>query len=1110
MGVIPLNGTVLRHCYCPGMRRGILLLTTATLALTDLAVVQPTTVSAASPRVVLNELHYHPADDNPAGDFVELYNTTGSQVDLSNWCISGTGFCFAPGASIAANGFVVVSGTQYDGALSNSGERIRLRDAANVTVDEVTYDDEGEWPAWADGEGDSLQRRDPLLVGTSPGNWVSAPPSPGAPNSVAGTGLLPAFKSVVHTVLPAPGQVLNVTATLNNATSATLIYRIGYGDEVLVPMTVAGTSASASIPGQAAGTLVRYRLSGLSGTNGTTGTWPRQGDGANYTGTTVATGTTSKLPRFEWFMDDYTYYFAVRDLTLTGDAGYPCVFAYNGQIFDNTKARVKGQVSRNFPKKKWKIVLPAGHTLSIPGMLPEPVDEFALHASYTDKSFIRETLASEMMTSAGMPASQAFPVRLERNGAFYGLYSYVEQQDGTWRDRFGLDDSVVYEAGAGNVFGQLAATDANISQAALRTKYDKETFEYNNDDDLRWLIRSANSFSGEAFRNWAYSALDVPSIVNAMAASVVIQHQDWGFKNFRLVFDEHGRWGAIPSDFDLVLGRRWHSSLGALDSNVYIGGSFEHPGGPLFGKFWFDPELSQMIRRRMRELTEQLLDPTSVAARVAQLNDVVREEAALDRQAWGTYGSNTVAESEGNRIINSYVTPQFNRILGPLANAGRVANTVQPAVPNVSISAVQHQPEGGTPEHIKIINNSLDTVDISGFTLEGLDYVVPGGTVLLPWRTVVFASQESGSLAGAFGCCLFGGTYPGDIADGGERITLKTREGAVVSMDNITPDNTQTEITGLPNRSALVSLVTTDSSGAGWLQVLACGSTPGGSSNLNTDAAQQTRAALAVVQFDANGKACIYNQTATHVIADVQGYFAPGAFNDVADARLLDTRNTSMPPAGSQTVIHGVPNSSAVVSITVTQTTGWGYIQVMACGSAPGGSSNLNADSAGQNRAALAVVQFGADGTACIYNESATHIIADLQGYFAPGAFDDITDVRLIDTRSGPRPAKDAQVTIAATAGRSALVSVVATDAAGGGFLQVLPCSSGPGATSNVNTDRPTQTISNLAAVPFAGDGTACIYMSVSTHVVADLQGYFAPGTFDDIPDTRLVDTRAR
>ena len=1097
------------------MQRALVALVAASSCLTSVPLLPIASVDAAAPAVVvLNELHYHPGDDNPAAEFVELHNTTGGQVDVGGWCISGTGFCFGPGAAIAANGFAVVTGSMYSGALSNGGERIRLRDASGTTVDELTYADAGEWPALADGDGHSLQRRDPLLAGTDPANWLSAPPTIGVKNGVAGTGLIPAWKAVTHTVLPAPGQPLEVTATLLNATTATLIYRVGFGVEVLVPMNVSGTTATASIPGQAAGALVRYRLASLSPTNGTTGTWPRQGDGATYTGTTVATSVTSRLPRFEWFISDATYAQAANDLTLTGDDGYPCVFAYNGTIFDGSKARVKGQVSRLFPKKKWKMVLPAGHTLMIPDVLPEPVDEFALHSSYADKSFLRETLAAEMMIDAGMPASQAFPVRLERNGAFYGLYTSLEQQDGTWRDRYGLDDSVIYEVGGGRVFGLLAAGDANLSQTSLRTKYEKETFEYQNDDALRALIRTTNSLSGTSLRNWISANVNVPSVVNALAASVVIQHQDWGHKNYRLYLDEHGRWGTIPSDYDLVLGRRWSNTLGALDSTVYVGGSFEQPGGPLFAPFWFDPLLSQLVRRRIRELTEQLLDPTTVAARVAQLNEQVRAEAALDRQIWGTYGNDESPDSAGNRIMSSYVTPQFNRILGTFAGTGRVAGTPQPAVPAVRISSVQRQPVFSVPEHVVIANDSNDTVDISGFSIDGIDLVVPGGTVLLAGQSVVFASAEAGSLVGAFSCCLMGGTYSGDIDDKGEVLTLRTPDGAAigatVDTGNLTPANTQTEIAGLPNRSALVSIVATATAGPGYLQVLPCGAAPGASSNLNTDAAGQTRAALAVVQFDAAGKACIYNETATHVIADLQGYFAPGAFDDTADVRLLDTRSGARRTAGTRTTITGLPNRSAVVSVTATQTAGSGYLQVLACDAAPGGSSNLNTDAAGQTRAVLAVVQFDAAGKACIYNETATHVIADLQGYFAPGAFDDTADVRLLDTRSGAAPASGSQSSITGNAGRSALVSISATGATAGGYLQVLACGTAAGASSNLNTDGAGQTIANLAAVQFGADGRACVFTSASTHIIADLQGYFVAGTFDDVADARLVDTRTR
>ena len=52
-------------------------------------------------------------------------------------------------------------------------------------------------------------------------------------------------------------------------------------------------------------------------------------------------------------------------------------------------------------------------------------------------------------------------------------------------------------------------------------------------------------------------------------------------------------------------------------------------------------------------------------------------------------------------------------------------------------------------------------------------------------------------------------------------------------------------------------------------------------------------AGLAFVHFDGTGSACLFNQQQTHLVADVQGYLTPGAFDDLPDERLLDTRTRS-------------------------------------------------------------------------------------------------------------------------------------------------------------------------------------------------------------------------
>ena len=89
--------------------------------------------------VVINEIHYNPADNTKLEEFIELYNTGSTAVDLSGWAFTdGVDFTFAPGQQIAAGGYVVVAQDPatmlaefgvaavgaYSGGLNSDGEKI--------------------------------------------------------------------------------------------------------------------------------------------------------------------------------------------------------------------------------------------------------------------------------------------------------------------------------------------------------------------------------------------------------------------------------------------------------------------------------------------------------------------------------------------------------------------------------------------------------------------------------------------------------------------------------------------------------------------------------------------------------------------------------------------------------------------------------------------------------------------------------------------------------------------------------------------------------------------------------------------------------------------------
>jgi uncharacterized repeat protein (TIGR01451 family) len=102
----------------------------------------PTLAVAASPGdVLINEFVATPT----GSEAVELYNTTGSAIDVSGWTIDGA--TIIAGQVVSATDYLILTTANAPGlSISNAGEVLELIDGSSTTIDQVGYGDDGGAP----------------------------------------------------------------------------------------------------------------------------------------------------------------------------------------------------------------------------------------------------------------------------------------------------------------------------------------------------------------------------------------------------------------------------------------------------------------------------------------------------------------------------------------------------------------------------------------------------------------------------------------------------------------------------------------------------------------------------------------------------------------------------------------------------------------------------------------------------------------------------------------------------------------------------------------------------------------------------------------------------
>jgi hypothetical protein len=285
----------------------------------------------------------------------------------------------------------------------------------------------------------------------------------------------------------------------------------------------------------------------------------------------------------------------------------------------------------------------------------------------------------------------------------------------------------------------------------------------------------------------------------------------------------------------------------------------------------------------------------------------------------------------------------------------------------------------------------------------------------------------------------------------------------------------------------------------------------------------------AIVPAGAAGAISAFVTDQTHLVVDINGYFDSSAnsyaFYAASPCRVLDTRNAigsfgGPIMSGGQSRSFQLPLSGCALpstataystNVTVVPTAALGYLSLWPSGQTQPYVSTLNSPS-GRILANAAIVPAGTSGAVNLYVTDQTHVIMDANGYFAATgnagalAFVPVAPCRIIDTRNGtgtfggPVMSANSQRAIPVTSSSCGIpatakaysLNLTVVPQGGLGYLTIWPTAQSQPYVSTLNSPNG-QIVANAAIVPADANGSISVFVTDKTHVILDINGYFAP-----------------
>lgn len=289
----------------------------------------------------------------------------------------------------------------------------------------------------------------------------------------------------------------------------------------------------------------------------------------------------------------------------------PVTVICNGVKNTSARMRIRGDTSREFPKKSFKIKLDDDPLIL-------GTDVLNLNADYKDPSYIHQYLASRLMNEAGLYCFKSQHIRLYINNHFAGLYLLIENVDNQFLRKRGLDTwANLYKA---------TKDGACLSYYDNLDKYwEVKSKGFSDRSDLKSLINKLDTIEDSRYYEFAKQTFDYDRMITIILMNALTANQSTWYHNYYMYHDINNtqKWIMFPWDMDKTFSRY---------GNIYFNQSshyWQHDN-PFLEKACANKKIVQDIETRLDELQKTVFEPGYVISVIDSLENLLIESVKQD------------------------------------------------------------------------------------------------------------------------------------------------------------------------------------------------------------------------------------------------------------------------------------------------------------------------------------------------------------------------------------------------------------------------------------------------------------------------------------------------